>query len=99
MASRKSVPAKDVAPAADSPARKTKLVRDSFSIPKSEYALLDAMKQRALENQHSVKKTELLRAGILALNAMSDRAFIKALKAVTTLKTGRPRQDAAADAS
>jgi hypothetical protein len=37
-----------------------------------------------------VKKTELLRAGIKALAAMSDASFIVALKAVPSLKTGRP---------
>ena len=70
---------------------KHKLVRDSFTIPKSEYAALDELKQRAMRLAHSTKKGELLRAGIVALSAMSDAAFLAALGKVPSLKTGRPK--------
>ena len=71
-------------------AKKPKLVRDSFTIPKAEYTVLDDLKQRATQLNSSVKKSELIRAGIKALAAMSDTAFLAALKAVPTIKTGRP---------
>lgn len=70
--------------------KKPKLVRDSFTIPKSEYTVLESLKQRATNLAHPVKKSETLRAGIKALAAMSDAAFLAALKAVPTIKTGRP---------
>lgn len=70
--------------------KKPKLVRDSFTIPKAEYAVLDDLKQRAGKLASQVKKSELLRAGIKALAAMSDPAFLAALKAVPAIKTGRP---------
>ena len=73
-------------------AHKTKLVRDSFTIPKDEYQVLDALKARALGLEQHVRKSELLRAGIRALNAMNDRAFLAAIDAVPTLKTGRPKK-------
>jgi hypothetical protein len=73
-------------------AHKPKLVRDSFTIPKDEYQVLDALKSRALGLEQHVRKSELLRAGIRALNAMSDRAFLAAIDAVPTLKTGRPKK-------
>ncbi|MGZ5179601.1 MAG: hypothetical protein ACXWC2_03930 [Ramlibacter sp.] len=76
-------------PKADKP-RKPKLVRDSFTIPKPEYAVLDTLKARALKTGKAVKKSELLRAGIKALAALPDLAFVAALDAVPTLKTGRP---------
>lgn len=78
---------------ADKPAKvhKPKLVRDSFTIPKDEYLVLDVLKARALGLETHVRKSELLRAGIQALNAMNDKALLKALGAVPTLKTGRPR--------
>jgi hypothetical protein len=41
---------------------KTKRVRDSFTIPKTEYAVLTALKDRALSLTRQVKKSELLRA-------------------------------------
>jgi hypothetical protein len=70
--------------------KKPKLVRDSFTIPKPEYAVLDELKQRAGKLAHPAKKSELLRAGIKALAAMSDAALLSALKVVPTIKTGRP---------
>jgi hypothetical protein len=75
------------------PAAKTrhKLVRDSFTIPKSEYAVLESLKLRAAKLARPSKKSELLRAGICALRGMSDRDFLAALGAVPSLKTGRPK--------
>jgi hypothetical protein len=70
--------------------KKIKLVRDSFTIPKPEYLVLDNLKLRATDLKHSVKKSELLRAGIKALAAMTDINFLTALKTVPMLKTGRP---------
>jgi hypothetical protein len=70
--------------------KKIKMVRDSLSMPKDEYAVLDTLKLRAAKLGAPIKKTELLRAGIKALAAMSDTAFTAALKAVPNLKTGRP---------
>ncbi|MCJ0763043.1 hypothetical protein [Variovorax terrae] len=81
-------------PKADKPAKakKPKLVRDSFTIPKIEYGVLDELKQRAAKLAHPAKKSEVLRAGIKALAAMSDSAFLAALQAVPAIKTGRPSQ-------
>ncbi len=71
-------------------AKKAKLVRDSFTIPKPEYLVLEELKQRALTLNHPAKKGELIRAGIKALAAMTDAAFMNAMKAVPAIKTGRP---------
>ena len=70
--------------------KKPKLVRDSFTIPKQEFAAIDTLKARGLAAGVSVKKSELIRAGLMALSSMSDAALRKALAAVPTLKTGRP---------
>ena len=70
--------------------KKVKLVRDSFTMPKTEFVVLEALKLRAGKLSASVKKTELLRAGIKALAAMGDAAFLAAVRAVPSLKTGRP---------
>ena len=71
-------------------AKPPKLVRDSFTIPKAEYAVIDLLKTRAIALGTSVKKSELLRAGLTALKGLNDGAFKSALAAVPTLKTGRP---------
>ena len=72
---------------------KPKLVRDSFTMPKDEYQVIEALKRRALGQGRHVRKSELLRAGIRALAAMNDRALLKAVDAIPTLKTGRPKAE------
>ena len=70
--------------------KKPKLVRDSFTIPKVEYVVLEELKERAARLTRAVKKSELLRAGIKALASLSDAAFMSALESVPAIKTGRP---------
>jgi len=70
--------------------RKPKLVRDSFTIPKAEYGAIDRLKTRAAQAGRPAKKSELLRAGLMALEALGGPAFLAALKAVPAIKTGRP---------
>jgi hypothetical protein len=70
------------------------MVRDSISIPKAEYLALESMKLRAGKLTTPVKKTELIRAGIKALAALPDAAFVAAIRAVPSLKTGRPAKAA-----
>jgi hypothetical protein len=81
-------PVKTVKPAK---VKKPKLVRDSFTIPKDEYVVIDGLKIRAGKLGQAVKKSELLRAGVKALAAMSDIQFKDALSNVPTIKTGRPK--------
>lgn len=76
-------------------AKKPKLVRDSFTIPKDEYAVLGTLKDRATALAHPVKKSELLRAGLKVLAGLSDSALHSALQAVPSIKTGRPKADVA----
>jgi hypothetical protein len=83
-------PAAKAAPAKPTKAKKPKMIRDSFTFPKAEYAVLDGLKIRAAKLGSPVKKTELLRAGIKAIAAMQDASFVATLKSVPSLKTGRP---------
>jgi hypothetical protein len=69
-----------------------KLVRDSYTIPKLEYAALEQLKLRSANLRRPVKKSELLRAGIAALGAMNDKAFLSILARIPSLKTGRPKK-------
>jgi hypothetical protein len=73
---------------------KLKLVRDSFTIPKVEYVVLESLKMRAAKLGRPSKKSEVLRAGVRALSLMSDKALLSALSAVPSLKTGRPKGEA-----
>ena len=72
------------------PPKKPKLVRDSFTMPKDEYQAIDSLKERATQLKRNAKKSELLRAGIMALSAMVDPSLAAILAKVPALKTGRP---------
>lgn len=76
--------------------KKPKLVRDSFTIPKDEIAVVDELKLRAGTLGHPIKKSELLRAGLKLLASMADGPLLAALQAIPSIKTGRPKADAAA---
>ncbi|MHB1666985.1 MAG: hypothetical protein ACYCSR_13790 [Thiomonas sp.] len=91
---RKTAPAKAVKPTPASAAKppKLKLVRDSFTIPRNEYAVLDALKDRLVDVKRPAKKSEVLRAGIALLATLSDVALLAALEAVPAIKTGRPKK-------
>ena len=70
--------------------KKAKLVRDSFTFPEDDYALFASLKQRALNAGREIKKSELLRAGLATLTAMSDGDLLATLDGVERIKTGRP---------
>ncbi|GAO35270.1 hypothetical protein SCT_0654 [Sulfuricella sp. T08] len=76
-------------PKADKP-KKIKMVRDSFTMPENDYAQLAELKKKCLQAGVHVKKSELLRAGLLSLSRLPNAALIKAVEQVEKLKTGRP---------
>lgn len=69
-----------------------KLVRDSFTIPAREYEAIDKLKQRYLEAGLHMKKSEILRAGLLALSSMSRDELADVADRVERIKPGRPRK-------
>lgn len=70
-----------------------KVVRDSFTMPEQDYNKLKELKARYLANGVSVKKGELLRAGLHALEQMGLQQLLAIIKNVEQVKTGRPRQN------
>ncbi len=80
-------------PAAPKPP-KPKLVRDSFTMPQADFALVATLKARALDFRRPTKKSELLRAGLQALARMDETALRQALESLAPLKPGRPKKGA-----
>jgi len=74
--------------------KKPKLVRDSFTIPKTKYLALEELKTRSVNLARPMKKSELLRAGLMALSRMNNTDFLAALAQVPAIKTGRPKTKA-----
>ena len=71
---------------------KLKMERDSFTMPKAEYAQFYVLKERLAKLGQPVKKSELLRAGIMQLTAMTDAALKSTMSKVPAIKTGRPKK-------
>jgi hypothetical protein len=74
------------------PKLKAKLVRDSFTMPQSDFALIAVLKERAIGFKRPTKKSELLRAGLQALAGLNDASLQAALNALAPLKPGRPKK-------
>jgi hypothetical protein len=91
-ARKRAAPA--VAPAAQArpPKHRPRLVRDGFTMPESDFALIAALKARALRAGRETKKSEVLRAGLHVLHALGDAALLDTLGRLLPLKTGRPKK-------
>jgi hypothetical protein len=70
-----------------------KPVRDSFTMPEADFALIATLKARALAAKRETKKSELLRAGLHALAALDTRALVVALGQLDPVKVGRPKRE------
>jgi len=88
----KKVEKEKVAKPAKEKTPKLKMERDSFTMPKTEYAQFHVLKERLNKLGQPAKKSELLRAGIMQLSAMTDAALKAALGKVPAIKTGRPKK-------
>lgn len=72
--------------------KKAKLVRDSFTMPQTEYALLAQVKKTCLAAGLDIKKSELLRIGVAQLATMGTKQLKAAQASLTPLKAGRPKK-------
>jgi hypothetical protein len=74
----------------DAKGKKLKLIRDSFTMPEPEYELVALLKKRCIKNGFAAKKSEILRAAVIHFATQSDAAVMRALRALTVIKSGRP---------
>ena len=73
--------------------KKTKLVRDSFTMPEAEYAVLGEVKKACLKAGVDVKKSELLRIGVALIRQLDVARLKEILADLPTLKAGRPKKN------
>jgi hypothetical protein len=88
-----AVPAKSTrakAAPAPAPLARPRLVRDSFTMPEQEYAVLATVKQACLKAGFEVRKSELLRIGVALLGQLDTASLRAVLDSLPQLKTGRP---------
>ncbi|MFC0351925.1 hypothetical protein [Undibacterium danionis] len=71
--------------------KKPKLVRDSFTMPEAEYAVLGEVKKACIAAGIEVKKSQLLRVGLVLLKQASVGSLKAMIEALPALKAGRPK--------
>ena len=69
-----------------------RMVRDSFTMPEADFALIAQLKAGATAVGRPAKKSELLRAGLRLLAAQPAKALLGALDSLEPVKLGRPKQ-------
>ncbi|MDP3785796.1 MAG: hypothetical protein Q8Q55_01765 [Undibacterium sp.] len=87
---KKSTPAA-VTPPVKEKVKKAKLVRDSFTMPEAEYAVLGEVKKTCLAGGIEVKKSQLLRIGLALLSKTELPDLKRLIEALPPLKAGRPK--------
>lgn len=90
----------DPAPASKSKAKspkekpkKAKLVRDSFTMPGDEYAVIGDIKKACIGAGFAIKKSELLRIGVALLQKISPAQIQASLADLPAIKAGRPKKN------
>ena len=71
---------------------KVKVVRDSFTMPHSEYQKIAEIKAACLKAKMHVKKSEVLRAGLKLLCGLNAAQLKRELSGLEKIKTGRPKK-------
>lgn len=71
---------------------KVKVVRDSFTMPQGEYQQIADIKAGCLKSGVHVKKSEVLRAGLKVLSALTAAELKIVLDSLDKIPTGRPKK-------
>jgi Tfp pilus assembly protein FimV len=84
--------AESVAVAVKAKVKKDVLVRDSFTMPQSEYQVLSLVKKACLQDGIEIKKSELLRIAVVQLAGLSVRKIASLQKGLNKIQAGRPKK-------
>jgi len=74
------------------PTAPQKVVRDSFSMIQQDYNLIDAIIERCLKKGLKANKSQVLRAGLHALERATDKDLVKVFENLVEVRTGRRPQ-------
>ena len=64
-------------------------IRDTFSMPQTDYDLIDSIKVRCMREGVGMNKSEILRAGLILLDKASTSDLVKAVSQVEKVRPGR----------
>jgi hypothetical protein len=74
---------------APAPPAREKVIRDGFTMPASDYALIAQVQATSLQARISVTKSEVLRAGLQVLSRLPLAELTQVLRELEKVKTGR----------
>ncbi len=66
------------------------IMRDGFTMPKEDIALINQLKLRCMKIGVDVNKSELVRAGLHALNNSRDNELKAVISDLPKIRAGRP---------
>ncbi|MDD2942719.1 MAG: hypothetical protein PHC51_07120 [bacterium] len=70
-------------------APRPKMIRDSFTMPETDYGLFDKIKVDCMKAGITANKSEIIRAGPKALSTMNQTQLREAIGAIDKVKPGR----------
>jgi hypothetical protein len=85
---------KETLPVPQAPPPVQRVIRDSFTMPSADYDLIAHIRDRCLKVGVNANKSEIVRAGLTALAAMSDSELVTVIERLERVKTGRPQMNA-----
>jgi len=68
----------------------SKVIRDSFTFPETDYRKISELKKACLGLGINAKKSEILRAGLHVLASLDKAKLKDAISRIEKIKTGRP---------
>jgi hypothetical protein len=71
---------------------KQKVVRDSYTLPAEEHAYITSLQKQCLKRAEYIRKSEILRVGLMVLRKMSVPEFIRQWEKLPKFGPGRPRK-------
>ncbi len=78
------------APVPDAP-KTGKVIKDTFTFPETDYQLIAKIRNLLLLNAVAVSKSEVIRAGLNALDKLSAEELKELFGNLVKVKTGRPK--------
>jgi len=66
------------------------VTRENFSFPLADSALIDTLRKRAATRGVLLNRSEILRSGLAALNALSDDEIAAVGTSIPKMRAGRP---------
>lgn len=76
----------------DSHNKKDYVIRDTFTLPQSDYDLIEKCRNKFLENKISITKSEIIRIGIILVSKLPNSDIDNVYQLIEKIKTGRPKQ-------